>query len=367
MRAAIFYGPRDLRIENVPEPTAGPGELVVDIGGATTCGTDLKSYMRGHPTVFPKLPSRFGHEFAGTVSMVGEGVSGFRVGDHVVCGNSAPCGNCFYCSIDRQSLCENLFFLNGAFAERITVPAIITAKNTYHLPPDADFAESAMVEPLACVVHGIAEAPIQVGQTVVINGAGSIGLMFTRLATLRGATVITTDLSDERLAIARVMGATETINVRGLDDPAREVKRRTPFGRGADVAVEAVGLPETWELTIKELRPGGTAVLFGGAKAGASISIDTTSMHYSEYTIKGVFHHAPRYVRTAAQLLGNRTIDARLLLTERRPLERLVETLEDMGQQKGIKYAIVAGGVAPASTLHISQSVLESPTPVPTT
>ena len=359
MRAAMFYGPGDLRIEEVPEPVAGPGELVVDIGAATTCGTDLKSYRRGHPTIFPKLPARFGHEFAGTISQVGHGVKGFGIGDSVVCGNSAPCGNCFYCSIDRQSLCENLFFLNGAFAEKILVPAIITAKNTHLLPPGADFAESAMVEPLACVVHGIAEAPIQLGQTVVVNGAGSIGCMFARLATLRGATVISTDLSDQRLALARRFGAAQTINVRGLEDPVAEVRRRTPYGRGADVAVEAVGLPETWEQTIKELRPGGTAVLFGGAKAGASISVDTTSMHYSEYTIKGVFHHAPRYVRTAAQLLGTRVVDVRLMLTGRRPLERLVETLDDMAQQKGLKYAIVPSRVREHATERVREDIEE--------
>ena len=343
MKAAIFYAPKDLRIEEVPDPVAGPGELVVDIGAATTCGTDLKSYMRGHPAIFPVLPSRFGHEFAGVVSEVGEGVTTFKIGDHVVCGNTAPCGNCFYCSIDRQSLCENLFFLHGAFAERILVPAIIASKNTYKLPHSVPFAEAAIVEPLACVVHGIDVAPIRVGDTIVVNGAGSIGLMFTRLATLRGASVISTDLSDERLAVARQMGAVETINVRNFADPVAEVRRRTPGNRGADVAVEAVGLPETWEQTIRELRPGATAILFGGAKGGSSISVDATSMHYSEYTLKGVFHHAPRYVRTAASLLANRQVDGRLMLTEVRPLERLVETLEDMSQQRGLKYGIVSG------------------------
>lgn len=343
MKAAIFYGPKDLRIEEVADPLPGPGEIVVDIGAATTCGTDLKSYMRGHPAIFSVLPSRFGHEFAGVVSAVGEGVTTFGIGDHVVCGNSAPCGNCFYCSIDRQSLCENLFFLHGAFAERILVPSIIVSKNTYKLPHHVPFEEAAIVEPLACVVHGIDVAPIRVGDTVVINGAGSIGLMFTRLATLRGASVISTDLSDDRLAMARRMGAAETINVRGFDDPVAEVRRRTPGNRGADVAVEAVGLPETWEQTIRELRPGATAILFGGAKAGAAISVDTTSMHYSEYTLKGVFHHAPRYVRTAADLLAKRQVDGRLMLTEVRPLERLVETLEDMSEQRGLKYGIVSG------------------------
>ncbi len=341
MRAAIFYGPKDLRIEEVPDPKAGPGEIVVDIGAATTCGTDLKSYLRGHPVIFPHLPSPFGHEFAGTVSEVGEGVATYHVGDRVVCGNSAPCGNCYYCSVDHAELCENLFYLHGAFAERILIPPVIVAKNTYRLPDGVDFAEAAMVEPLADVVHGIAESPIRVGDTVVVNGSGPIGLMFVRLAGLRGATVIVTDLSAERLEVARLMGASETIVVEQDLDIVAEVRRRTPGGRGADVAIEAAGLAETWEQTIRELRPAGTAVLFGGTKAGTTISLDSVAMHYSEYTLKGVFHHIPRYVRTAATLLASRTVDGRLLLTERRPLEALVETLEDLAEHKGLKYAIV--------------------------
>jgi L-iditol 2-dehydrogenase len=353
----MFYGPKDLRIEEVADPVAGPGEIVVEIGAATACGTDVKSYVRGHPTIFPALPSRFGHEFAGIVSAVGDDVGSFKVGDHVVCGNSAPCGKCFYCSIDRQSLCENLFFLHGAFAERILVPAIIVSKNTYKLSDHVPFEEVAMAEPLACVVHAIDVAPIRVGDTVVVNGAGAIGLMFTRLASLRGASVIATDLSDDRLAIARQMGASETINVRGLDDPEREVRAATPGNRGADVAVEAVGLPETWEVTIRELRPGGTAILFGGAKGGSAISVDATLMHYSEYTLKGVFHHAPRYFRTAAQLLSTRQVDGRVMLTEVRPLERLVETLEDMSHQRGVKYGIVAGSVGEGARLGARSAI----------
>jgi len=300
----------------------------------------VKSYRRGHPTIFPKLPSLFGHEFAGTVSAVGDEVTRFAVGDRVVAANSAPCGWCYFCSIHREALCENLVFLHGAFGERIRVPANIVKRNTYHIPDSVSAAEAAMVEPLACVVHAIAESPIQLGDTVVINGVGPIGLMFVRLASLRGAHVIATDLSDERLEVSRAMGAQETVNVSRLEDPLKEVMALTREGRGADVAVEAVGLPATWEQTITQLRPGGTAVLFGGAKSGSSISVDTVAMHYKEYTLKGVFHHTPNYVRTAVDLLTTRTVDGRLLLTEHRPLERLVESLDDMSNQKGLKYAI---------------------------
>lgn len=341
MRAAVFHQPGDLRIEEVPDPAPGPGEIVVRVGAATTCGTDVKSYRRGHPTIFPKLPSLFGHEFAGVVEAVGEGVDRFSVGQRVVAANSAPCGTCFYCSIGRESLCEHLTMLNGGFAERIVVTAPIVARNTYGLPEGVADAEAAMVEPLACVIHGIHSSGIELGHTVIVNGAGPIGLMFVRLATLRGAEVIAVDRSPERLAVAEAMGATHLVNVTDTGDGVDAARRLTPAGRGADVAVEAVGLPETWEQTIAQLRKGGTAVLFGGAKSGSSIRVDTVAMHYSEYTLKGVFHHQPRYVRTAVDLLTSRRLDGRLLLSGERPLDDLVPALEDMGAQRGLKYAII--------------------------
>jgi L-iditol 2-dehydrogenase len=342
MKAAVFYGPGDLRVESVPEPEPGPGELVVKVGAATTCGTDVKSYRRGHPTIFPNLPSLFGHEFAGRIEAVGDGVTDFTVGMRVVSANSAPCGSCFYCSIGRESLCEHLQMLHGAFAERIRVPAPIVAKNTHVLPDGVGDAEAAMVEPLACVVHGIAESPIEVGHTVAVNGVGPIGLMFVRLAGLRGARVIAVDPSPARLEVAEAMGADVLVRPEPDDDVSAAVRRLTPAGRGVDVAVEAVGLPETWEQTIAQLRKGGTAVLFGGAKSGTSISVDTVAMHYSEYTLKGVFHHAPRYVRAAVDLLVTRRVDGRLMLSGERPLDELVAALDDMGAQRGLKYSIVA-------------------------
>lgn len=343
MRAAIFYEPGDLRIEDVPRGTPGPGEISVSVRAATTCGTDLKAYRRGHPKIIPVLPARFGHEFAGVIDEIGPGVTGFEVGQRVVAANTAPCGYCWACTKQRPSLCENLVFLNGAFAEQVVIPAPIVARNTFHLPDAVSFASAAPLEPLATVVHGMAESGIALGDTVAVNGCGPIGLMFIRLARLRGARVIATDRAPLRLAQAREAGAWQTVDLTGADtvaDRSASVRSLTDGRRGVDVAIEAVGLPEVWEQTVECLRPGGTAILFGGPKAGARFSVDANAMHYHEYTLKGVFHHTPEYTQTALHLLASGDLDGETLITERRPLGALVDSLEDMAAGRGAKYLI---------------------------
>ncbi|GAB2569657.1 zinc-dependent alcohol dehydrogenase [Leucobacter ruminantium] len=343
MRAAIFRGPGQLAIEEVDPVPPGPGEVAVEVRAAATCGTDLKSYRRGHPKLFPVLPARFGHEFAGVVTSVGEGVTRFRPGMRVVAANTAPCGACWACTINRESLCENLQFLNGAFAEEVTIPAAIVARNTYEIPESLAFEAAAPLEPLATVVHGIDESGIRLGDTVVVHGAGPIGLMFVRLATLRGANVVSVDQSAFRLGEAERAGAKQTVDITGLDadDVLEAIRSTTPGGRGADVSIEAVGLPQVWEQAVRALRPGGTAVLFGGTPKGAMFGVDSSAMHYEEYTLKGVFHHTPKYVQTAVNLLISGQVDGMSLISEVRPLDALVESLEDMAAGRGSKYALV--------------------------
>ena len=218
MRAYMFYGPGDLRLEDIEPGRPGPGEVAVEVKAAATCGTDLKSYRRGHPTLFPTLPARFGHEFAGVVTEVGQDVTDFAPGDRVVAANTAPCGHCWACSIGRESLCDNLEYLNGAFAEQIVIPKAIVERNTYKIPDSLSFEAAAPLEPLSTVVHGISESGITLGDTVVVNGAGPIGQMFIKLAQLRGASVISADRSEGRLAQAEAAGA-RTVNLTGLESP----------------------------------------------------------------------------------------------------------------------------------------------------
>lgn len=341
MQAAVFYAPGDVRFEEIATPDPGPGEVLVRIRRALTCGTDLKTYRRGHPTIMQRAPTPFGHEFAGDIVAVGPGVDlRWQPGMRVVAANSAPCNRCPYCRMGRQSLCGHLSFLWGAYAEYILVPRDIVEQNLYRIPEGLSYEAAALTEPLACAVHGVAETPIAVGDTVAVNGAGPIGLMFVQLAVLRGARVIASDLSPRRLEVARQLGAAETVLVSDGIDQVAAVRELTPGGRGVDAAIEAVGLPEVWEKTVLMVRPGGTVNLFGGAKGGSTFSVSTTLLHYSELTIKGVFHHTPHYVETALDLLAQGLVPSAPFISEERTLGDVLEALEAMGRGEVIKVSL---------------------------
>jgi L-iditol 2-dehydrogenase len=340
LRAAMFYEPGDVRMEDVPVPEPGRGEVLVRIGAALTCGTDVKTYKRGHPTLITEIPSPFGHEFGGTIETVGEGVENWRPGVRVVAANSAPCNHCYYCKVGDQSMCENLAFLNGAFAEYIVVPERIVQQNLYEIPEGVEYSRAALLEPLACAVHGIVRTPISMGDTVAVIGAGQIGLMFVRLATERGARVVCIDRSSDRLAVARELGAEETIEAAEGVGTIEAVRDWTPEGRGADRVIEAVGLPETWEQALQMVRKGGDVTLFGGAPSGTTMEVDTVLLHYSQITIRGIFHHTPYTVQVAFDLLKSGRVDPEPFISGVRPLEDVVQALEQHGRQEGIKYEI---------------------------
>jgi len=344
MQVAMLYGPKDVRFESVPVPTPGPGEALVRVKIALSDGTDMKTYLRGgHVMLGGKMPSPFGHEFAGVVERVGAGVTRFTPGMRVVAANSAPCLRCFHCLRSEYSLCDDLLFLNGAYAQFILVPARIVDVNLHQIPDGVSFTHAAMTEPLACVVHGIDACNIRLADTVVINGSGAIGLLMCRLATLRGARVIVCDAFADRLEVARRFGAAETLLVtEGLDQVAA-VKALTREGRGADVAIEAAGLPVLWEKTVSMTRKGGLAMLFGGAPHGTTMSIDTAFLHYGEITVKGIFHHTPRYVADALALIAQQSIDIDALIAETLPLTRLADAIDGMVNRRGFKYALVPG------------------------
>ena len=339
MKAAMFYGPKNVRLEEVDAPRIGPGGVLVKVEAALTCGTDRKMFLRGHPLFKP--PFVFGHEFAGTVAEVGAGVEGFRPGMRVVAANSAPCGRCFYCLRGAQSMCENLYVrLSGAFAEFVDIPDVIVRNNLLKIPAGVSFRDAALTEPLACVVHGVERSGIRLGDTVVVNGAGPIGLMFVRLASLKAARVIVTDVRDDRLARAKRLGAETVVDVSSLKNPADEIRGMCNSGRGADVAIEAVGLPETWESTIRMVRKGGIANLFGGCASGTKITVDTSLIHYSEVQLRGVFHLTPKTVRSALDLISQGVVTSDEFVTGELPLERLDEILETLVSHDNVKTAI---------------------------
>jgi len=340
MKAAVFHGVKDVRMEEIDVPEIGPSEVLVKIRAALTCGTDRKMYLRGHPLFKP--PFVFGHEFSGDIVKVGSKVKNFKEGMRVVAANSAPCNHCFYCKIGRPSMCDNLTLrLSGAFAEYVEIPSPIVEQNLLEIPSHVSYKQAALVEPLACVVHGIEESGIKLGDTVVVNGAGPIGLMYVQLTKLKGARVIATDINGERLKIAQKLGADEIVNASQVSDQVEAVRGLTEEKRGVDVAIEAVGLPEVWEKTIKMVRKGGIVNLFGGCASGTKITIDTKLLHYLEITIKGVFHHTPQYVKRALNLISQGSIDTNSLITDEFPLSDFPHVLDMMINHQGIKIAVI--------------------------
>ena len=303
MNAAILHGKEDLRLETVPAPHAGPGELVLRVGAALTCGTDLKVYRRGYHARMLRPPIPFGHEVAGVIAEVGAGVEQFRPGERVVALNSAPCGICFWCEKDQQSLCADLLFNNGAYAEYMLIPARIVERNTMRVPPAMKLEHAALVEPLACVVHGFRDCGARAGDTMAVIGAGPIGLMFIHVAAIYGVRVIAVVKRAHQAEAARSFGATQMVCLESEVDPVAAVRALTEEARGVDIAVEAVATPETWQQAVAMVRRGGLVNFFGGPPRGTVVGLDTNRLHYGQITLKASFHHTPETVRAAFDLL----------------------------------------------------------------
>jgi L-iditol 2-dehydrogenase len=343
MQAAVLYGKEDVRLESVPVPAIGPGEMLVRVKTALTCGTDVKVFRRGYHAKMIRPPALFGHEMAGDVVAVGEGVFHFRAGQRIVAANSAPCDHCFFCRHGQQNLCQDLLFNNGAYAEYIRLPARIVQKNTYVIPDSLEYKDAALVEPLACAVRGLDESNLHPGDTIAVMGLGPIGLMFVRLAKhAYGAHVIALARRIEQVERAKRLGADEGILIGDRNDLLTELRRYTS-GHGADVVIEAIGQPESWELATQLVRKGGTINFFGGCPSGTKVGLDTGLLHYSEITCKASFHHTPAHIRRSLEFLAQGKVNASFLVNHEEPLSQLPQVLHDLAHRRNgqIKTAII--------------------------
>jgi len=341
MQAAVLYGKEDVKVESVAIPKVGPHDVLVRVKAALTCGTDVKVFRRGYHARMIVPPAVFGHELAGDVVSVGEQVTRFKKGDRVVAGNSAPCGDCYFCQRDRENLCEDLLFNNGAYAEFIRIPGRIVQMNLYKIPKHVDYQDAALAEPLACVLRGLEESTVRAGDTVVVIGLGPIGLMFVRMAKVLGAKVIAIARREVQLDDAKRMGAAHLICLPETEDPVGVVRGLTD-GRGADVVIEAVGKPEVWNLSVQLLRKGGTVNFFGGCPNETRVELDTNMLHYSELTCKASFHHTPRLVKKALDAVSQGQICARDFVADQAPLSSLKDVLRRLMNSSGrLKTAII--------------------------
>ncbi len=339
MFQVLFYAPKDIRLVEVPVPHPGLGEVLVRIGAALTCGTDFKAYRQGHKVLLGELPAPFGHELAGTIVAVGEGVMEFKPGDRVVAANSAPCDGCFYCTRGQSQLCERLKLHNGAYAEYNLVPRQIVRHNLYRIPPGLDFAKAALAEPLACAIHAVDVVAAAAGETAVILGAGSMSLLLTQALKARGARVLVVGRGDENLAVARLAGADETFSVNS-GDPGDWVRGLTA-GLGADCVFEAVGKPETWAAAISLVRRGGRVCLFGGCAAGTQATVDAHRVHYGQISLHGVFHHTPKYFAQAVGLIASDRVRSDILIAGRIALHEVCRFFDRWHGRSNPKVAVI--------------------------
>ena len=345
MRGAMLLGPEHIEIQNVPVTQPRRGEALLKIGAATTCGTDVKVFKRGgHPRML-KVPTLFGHEVAGEIAAIGEGVSNLIVGDRVVVANSAPCGECQYCLVSRENLCTDLHYLNGAFSEYLALPERFVRRSLYSLPDSLSFARAALTEPLACVLHGsdacdvarYAKAPD--AQAIVLGG-GPIGLLFVAVLARRGVDVLLADPNPSRLEAGVRMGASSTAAIQRGGGQAEHLLGLTPDGLGAHIVVDCTGIPEVWADALNLARPGGLVNLFGGCAPGTQVPLDTHRVHYSEITIKGVYHHRPHTFSQALSLLSDPSFPADVLLTDKSKLDGIEQALQAMINKQALKVVI---------------------------
>ncbi|MEM3642158.1 MAG: zinc-binding dehydrogenase, partial [Candidatus Bathyarchaeia archaeon] len=270
----------------------------------------------------------------------GAGLEWPKKGMRVRAGNSAPCLRCIMCQKGKYNLCENMIWLWGSYAEYIKVPARMVTVNMQEIPQHVSYEEAAVAEPLACVLHGVEEVGVRLGDSVAIIGAGPIGLLHLLTVKKMGAEkVIIIDLVEERLDFAGKLGADETVNAE--KENIEETVRRLTGGYGADIVIEAIGLPATWEQALKLVRKGGKVLEFGGCPPRTEIRLNTEMLHYGEVTVLGTFHATPLHFRKALNLIASRTIDVRPLITRKMKLDEIKEVFQILATSKNeIKIAI---------------------------
>ncbi len=350
MKAMLYHGPRDLRYEEYELDDLAASEVLVKVELALTGGTDLKTYLRGHPKLIKNTPSAFGYEYCGTITQLGSAVQGFAIGDRVVSANTAPCYDCYFCKKQEYSLCRDLQFLNGSFAEYLKIPERIVKHNLLKVPQGLDAKEAAATQTLAVALHGLDRSNIQSSDIVAVLGLGAIGQSFIKLAKHRGIKIAALGRSSQKLELARDNGADYIVDISlCFDDEILNADKlsklwearfyeQAPYG--PDKVIEAVGKLDSWQAALRLTRPGGLVNMFGGCSPGTNIELDTYKLHYEELHVIGVFHHTPVHIKTALELISSGAITMSNLISHEFPLAKLEEALELQLKGQAMKIAI---------------------------
>jgi L-iditol 2-dehydrogenase len=336
----MLIEPGRLELREFSPPHPGPGAILLEIKCALSCGTDLKTYRRGHPLW--KLPVPFGHEFSGVVAEVGAGVDRFEVGDAIMAAPTAPCGACFYCDRGEENLCSQAMdqMVMGAYADYLLIPPHIVARNAFKKPPSLPFEEAALLEPLACVVHAQEMARPEKHETVLIVGAGPFGLLHMlalKAAGIRSVAIV--GRGESRLKWAGELGADHVIDAAKSD--AQSAAGRLNGGYGPDLVIECTGQVAGWHDAFARVRRGGRVMFFGGCPVDTALSVDTRRMHYDNLTLLAPFHFRPRDVRRAYEVLCEGRLGAGRLINAHRSLADLDEVFAMLERGAMLKCAVI--------------------------
>jgi L-iditol 2-dehydrogenase len=342
MRAAVFHGPGRLDVETVPVPEIGPDEILVKTGANTLCGTDLR-ILRGEKTRGVRRPSILGHEFSGSVAAVGRDVKDFAPGSAVAMAPVVPCLRCVHCKHDRENVCANRramgYEYDGALAEYVRIPAeALAAGNVFAVAEPVPFAQLALAEPLACCLNGSRRSGITLGDTVVILGAGPIGLLHAQLARRAGAAeVIVSEVSEARRETAGELGATRVVSPAELSGTVEELTH----GVGADATIICIGLPQLVNDAIGVTRKGGTINIFAGLSGEGWANVAANEIHYRELVVTGTSAMRRRDYEQALRLIVDGSVDVAKLITHEVPLSRAPEAFDLAAGGSGLKVAVV--------------------------
>jgi L-iditol 2-dehydrogenase len=330
MLAAVYRGVDDVRMEEVPVPEIGAGEILIRVHTCGICGTDLKKIATGSHSA----PRIFGHETSGIIARVGEGVGKFSVGDRVVVFHHIPCGECYYCQHKTFAQCPTYKKVGctagfepsgGGFAEYVRVMDWIVEKGTVRIPDGISFEQASFVEPVNTCIKGIETLRLQGGETVLVMGQGPIGLILANLARRAGARVITSDLHPARLTIAHGFGLNLTIDASKSD--AGETVRGMTQGRGADAVILAVGGSGLIRPAMDAARPGGRVLLFAQTVRG-EVTIDPAAVCVDEKALLGSYSASVELQEESVRFVMNREMDLERLISHRFPLQDSVEALK---------------------------------------
>jgi len=345
LKAMVLDGVKQMKLVELPDPEPGPDEVIVKVAYCGVCMTDVHMYFGEFPV---KTPVVLGHECSGIISKVGKEVTRVSIGDHIALNPIIHCGVCEYCLGGRTNLCENGLvvggagerIINGAYAEYVKVPERNVIKYDKHVP----LKYSSLTEPLACVIHGIRLTGIEIGNSVVIIGAGPIGLLFTQLLAISGSSrIIVLDLKNERLKVAEKMGASHVINPKETNDVAKDIKESLD-GSLADVVIEAVGSIATVKEAFRYVKKGGKILIFGVPPKGALTTFSPFDVYFTELKVIGAYAFATEDFKKSVAMISSNRVNLDPLITEIYPLEQLEKAFESAKRGDGLKKLISVSG-----------------------